>query len=174
MIFQVKYKPHSDLETLSRYQLEAIKNKLSTKNCNGIKLDFIACIISQAFLAEALINIAGYGLFREKFKERDSYNQKRKKVFRELDVSHIAELTNTLDSLQETRNELAHAKPSTYEQETKNNSDDFSVFVQPYDKYLNIEFLEKSDSVLGSLWNAMSNNKLIDDYGLTTTAVEVS
>jgi len=162
------------LETLSKYQLEAIKNKFNTNNCNGIKLDFIACIISQAFLAEALINIAGYGLFRERFEERDSYNKKRNKVLRELEASHIVELTNTLDSLQETRNELAHAKPSTYEKETKNNSDDFTVFVQPYDKYLNIEFLEKSDAVLDALCLAMSNNRLIDEYGLTTTAVEVS
>ena len=174
MKFLVKYKPHSDLENMVRYQLDLIRKKTASGNQSGLGIDMQACIISQAFLAEALINMAGYGIFREKFRERDSYNKKRSKVLRQLDIGHIADLHCVLDSLQETRNVLAHAKPSSYECETKTEEGEFSVFCQPFDAYLNIEFLEKANTALDSLWAAMANNKLIDEYGITTTAVELS
>lgn len=174
MKFQVKYNPYSDLSNLAQYQLDNIKSKLNSEQLNGINLDIQACLISHAFLAEALINMAGYGLFRDKFKEGDSYRKKCNKVLVELDTSEVIGLKNVLDALQETRNDLAHAKPSRYEYELKADEDEFTVFNRPYDKYLNFEFIENVNLTLYNLWIVMNNNKLIEDYGMVTSAVEVS
>ena len=174
MKFQVKYNPCSDLANLAQYQLDNIKIKLDSEQLNGIGLDMQACLISHAFLAEALINMAGYGLFRDKFKEKEAYHKKRNKVLVELDASEIMELTDVLNALQTTRNDLAHAKPSRFEYELQADEDEFSVFNRPYDKYLNYEFLENVNLALYNLWLVMNNNKLIEDYGMLTSAVEVS
>ncbi|ENU6111547.1 hypothetical protein ACE34R_002787 [Vibrio cholerae] len=73
MKFQVRYNPHSDLANLAQYQLDCIEKKSSSGHSNGIGMDMQACLISHAFLAEALINMAGFGLLRESFKEKESY-----------------------------------------------------------------------------------------------------
>lgn len=173
MKYQVKYNPHSDLANLAKYQLDGIKKKLGSELSGGISLDMQACLISHAFLAEALINMAGYGIFRDKFKEKDPYHKKRRKVLEKLNTDHIEGLTEILEELQNTRNDLAHAKPSRYEVEFSDGEDEFKVFDRPYDKFLNVEFLEKANFVLDSLWVVMGDNELIEEYGMMTTAVEV-
>lgn len=173
MKFQVKYNPHSDLANLAQYQLDGIKKKLGSKPSEGISLDMTACIISHAFLAEALINMAGYGIFRDKFKEKDLYHKKCRKVLEKLNTDHIEGLTDILGELQNTRNDLAHAKPSRYEVELSDGEDEFKVFDRPYDKFLNMEFLERANIALDSLWLVMGQDELIEGYGMMTTAVEV-
>lgn len=173
MKFQVKYNPHSDLANLAQYQLDGITQKLKTNETTGLGLDMQACLISHAFLAEALINMAGFGIFRDEFKERDLYHKKCSKILAELNVEHIEGLNEILVSLQSARNDLAHAKPDRYEYELSDGENEFAVFNRPYDDLLDLEFLKRTNDVLDSLWYAMSNNELIEDYGLVTTAVEV-
>lgn len=174
MKFQVKYNPHSDLANLAQYQLDGIEKKQKSKDNIGLSFDMQACLISQAFLAEALVNMAGFGLFREKFKEKQQYYSKRRQVFSELSVEHIIDLNSVLDSLQSARNELAHAKPDRYEYELRDNENEFAVFDRPFDDLLNIDFLKHANKVLEELWLVIANNELIEEYGLFTSAVEVS
>ncbi|MGR6874436.1 hypothetical protein ACU6U9_19520 [Pseudomonas sp. HK3] len=148
MKFQVKYNPHSDLASLAQYQLDGIEKKQLSADTTGLTLDIKACLISHAFLAEALINMAGFGLFREKFKEKDSYHSKRKKVLSKLDVDHIEGLDSVFDSLQSARNTLAHAKPERYEYELQDTEDEFAMFNRPYEKLLNLDFLKGANRVL--------------------------
>lgn len=83
MKFKVRYNPHSDLANLAQYQLDCIEAKKDSGHSNGISMDMQACLISHAFLAESLINMAGFGLFRESFKDKEKkpYHWKRKKRF---------------------------------------------------------------------------------------------
>ena len=173
MEYQVRYNPHSDLANLAQYQLDYIETKNSSGHSNGISMDMQACLISHVFLAEVLINMAGFGLLRESFKEKKPYHWKRKKVFSILNVEHIEGLHEVLDALQEARNSLAHAKPDRYEYDLGDSEDEFAVFKRPYDELLTIEFLKHANSTLDELWYAMGNNEDIEDYGLITSAVEV-
>lgn len=172
--FQVKYNPHSDLANLAQYQLDCIEAKKASSNFHGISMDMQACLISHAFLAESLINMAGFGLFRESFKEKKPYHWKRKKVFSVLNIEHIKGLDEVLDALQDARNNLAHAKPDRYEYDLGDDENEFEVFKRPYDELLTIKFLKHANSALDELWCTMGKNKDIEDYGLITSAVEVS
>lgn len=173
MKFRVKYNPHSDLANLAQYQLDAIEAKKSSNDTAGIGLDMQACLISHAFLAEALINMAGFGLYRDEFKEREPFPLKRKKVLTALSIEHIKQLGYVLDELQCARNALAHAKPERYEVILEAHEDEFAVFNRPHDKLLNIEFLRLANKVLDELWYVIGNNALVEEYGTVTTAVEV-
>lgn len=129
MEYQVRYNPHSDLANLAQYQLDCIETKNSSGHSNGISMDMQACLISHAFLAESLINMAVFGLLRESFKEKKPYHWKRKKVFSILNVEHIEGLHEVLDALQGARNSLAHAKPDRYVYDLGDSEVEFAVFM---------------------------------------------
>lgn len=174
MKYKVKYYPHSDLATLANYQLDGIEQKQLLANTTGLALDMKACLISHAFLAEALLNVAGFGLFRENFKEKDSFYTKRKKVLSKLELGHIVGLDTVLDSLQSARNTLAHAKPEKYEYELQDTEDEFAMFSRPYEKLLNLNFLKCANRVLNELTYLIGDNKIIQEYGFLTVARETS
>ncbi len=82
MKFQVRYNPHSDLANLAQYQLDCIETKSSSGHSNGISMDMQACLISHAFLAEALINMAGLAYSEKVSRKRNRIIGNEKKFSR--------------------------------------------------------------------------------------------
>jgi hypothetical protein len=172
MKYDTKRRPHHDLENLVNYQLIRIRERLEKGDCAGINYDMTACILSLCLWAESLINLGGFSIFREKFKEKDSYHKKVNKVLPNFDVKDIDRLTEILTELQTARNSLAHPKPSNIEVAVHEGIDEFSVFDQEFRCLLSLDFLEKSNQALEDLYFTMCKHPKVRDFGFMETAVQ--
>jgi len=172
MKFHTKRRPHHDLENLVDYQLIRIRERLEKGDRTGINYDMTACLLSLCLWAESLINLGGFSIFREKFKEKDSYHEKVRKVLPNFDLKDIDTLGEILTELQTARNSLAHPKPSNTSVEMHENIDEFSVFDQKYRGLLSLDFLEKSNKALEDFYFTMCEHPKVRDFGFIETAVQ--
>ena len=172
MKFDTKRRPHHDLESLVDYQLMRIRARLEKGDRAGINYDMTACLLSLCLWAESLINLGGFSIFREKFKEKDSYHKKVQKVLPYFDVKDIDTLGEILTELQTARNSLAHPKPSNISVEVDAGKDEFSIFDQKYRGLLSLDFLEKSNQALEDLYFTMCEHPEVRDFGFIETAVQ--
>ncbi|MEQ3695179.1 MAG: hypothetical protein ABNH16_11660 [Thalassolituus sp.] len=172
MKYDTKRRPHRDLETLVDYQLIRISERLEEGDCAGINHDMTACLLSLSLWAESLINLGGFSIFRERFKEKDSYHKRVEKILPNFDVNDIEKLREILAELQTARNSLAHPKPSNIEVTVHEGRDEFSVFDRDYRRLLNLDFLEKSNQVLEDFYFTMCEHPKVKDYGFIETAVQ--
>ena len=172
MKYDTKRRPHHDLENLVDYQLRRIREKLEKGDSAGINYDKTACLLSLCLWAESLINLGGFALFREKFKEKDSYHKKVSKVLPDFDVKDVDKLKEILVELQTARNSLAHQKPCNIQVEVHEEIDEFSVFDQEYRGLLTLEFLEKSNQVLEDLYSTMCEHPKVRDFGFIEAAIQ--
>lgn len=140
----VKIYPHNDLLNLAYYQISTIRTKVASGEHDALSLDCLACLISLSFSVEAIINFVGSKRI-DKWKERDSYKDKIKKVCavagQEFD-SNVG-IYKVLWQLKELRDSIAHGKPS--EKITTDAQTREQVFDQmecPWDKASNPENVE--------------------------------
>jgi len=172
MKYDTKRRPHHDLENLVDYQLIRIRERLEKGDVAGINHDMTACLLSLCLWAESLINLGGFSIFRETFKEKDNYHKKVSKVLPNFDVKDIDTLGEILTELQAARNSLAHSKPSNIAVEVHEDIDGFSVFDQEYRRLLSLDFLEKSNQALEDLYFAMCEHPEVRDFGFIEIAVQ--
>lgn len=173
MKYDTKMRPHNDLGNLVDYQLIRIRERLEQGDNAGINYDMTACLLSLCLWAESLINLGGFSIFREKFKEKDSYHKKVRKVLPNFDLKDFDTLGQILTELQAARNSLAHPKPSNISVEVHAGTDKFSIFDQKYRGLLSLDFLEKSNQALEDLYFAMCEHPEVRDFGFIETAVQV-
>lgn len=107
---------HNDLANAAGYFAEIIEKKKKSGE-GGIMLDGMACMTLIGFTFEANVNFMGYELEKAgklpNWKERDSFNDKLKKVFGALSIPIDKDKRplKTMEKTKELRDSLAHGKP---------------------------------------------------------------
>lgn len=90
-----------------------IANKVKSGITNGVTCDCVSLLITLAFQVEEFMNIAGLLVSKGSWRERDPYHTKLNKLTKRVDltVDPRDQPYATLETLEQVRDQMAHAKP---------------------------------------------------------------
>lgn len=108
---------HNDLSNAAFHFKKSVDSRLEEGNREGIAFEIMACLSMLAFSFEARINFLGVKLFQEKWKERQSFNNKVGQVINKvkLGLPENERPYISIEKLKKFRDSIAHGKPCTIE-----------------------------------------------------------
>ena len=108
---------HNDLLRGAEHFKQLIDERLARNDRRGISFDILAELILLAFAIEAQINFLGTKLHVPKWKERDRFDDKRRQLFRHLQLKPDMQKRpySVIEKLKKLRDSMAHGKPQFVE-----------------------------------------------------------
>ena len=120
--FRVRVNPHNSLETLAKYHVGVVRDKLSSGNTHRIGLDCVSAVVAMAFAVEAIMNFVGAKKVSE-WRERKPFHTKVTvlQVRLQFKFDDSIEPFKTLSILKEARDRMAHGQPVEFEVQVESN-----------------------------------------------------
>ena len=108
---------HNDLLNGAYHFKQRIDDRLARNDRSGISFDILAELILLAFAIEAQINFWGTKLHVPKWKEWDHFDDKRRLLFRHLQLKPDMQKRpySVIEKLKKLRDSMAHGKPQFVE-----------------------------------------------------------
>jgi hypothetical protein len=173
---------HNTLQNTAWFLKEEIE-KLIKENGEGIGLKIMACLVMLAFAFEARINFLGFKAYGEKWKEKQAYLHKVRRVARKLGVQLVSESRPylTIKELKEFRDTVAHGKPAEIRSEqnitiTRDELERRNILKPVWEKSLNVEFLRRCYDDTEALWKSFfdaSGLQVIDTVTTGESTIEI-
>lgn len=174
MSHRVRVYPHNDLFNLAHYQRGIITEKVASSIEDGLGLDCMSCLISIAFSVEALINFIGHKRV-DNWQERQDYRSKMQQVCAAagIDFNTSNEPFQTLWSLKEMRDSIAHGQPLEISVSVESREELRRQMECPWDQRLNPNFVNRAYEQAKQLERTLFANCNISVGETLTSAVGV-
>jgi hypothetical protein len=108
---------HNDLSNAAFHFKKSVEERLKENNREGIAFEVMACLSMLAFSFEARVNFLGAKLLKDKWRERQVFNNKVGQVFNKLNLGLNEEERpyTSIEKLKKFRDSIAHGKPCSIE-----------------------------------------------------------